>query len=294
MSYIYVYISIALIFLGLAQSSPALAVPESMRLVTLGGAVTETVCDLGFCDAIVGSDESSIFPESVLKKARVGYFRSVSTEGVLSLKPTLVVATEQMEPKVAIEQIRAAGVRLVLVPDDKTIDGTKRRITEIAQLLGEQDLGTKRVEDIDKAIEKVRISSGKVTAKPRVLFVYARGAKHLQVAGEGTAATELIALAGGESAGKGFQGYKPMTSEAVVSANPDVILMTTSGVSSIGEKDKILGLPGVKLTKAGRTANIVTMDDLLLLGFGPRVGTAVFELFALLHPAAAKKADDGL
>jgi iron complex transport system substrate-binding protein len=107
-----------------------------------------------------------------------------------------------------------------------------------------------------------------------VLFVYTSSSGALQVAGEGTAASAMIALAGARNATSGFTGYRPMTAEAVIAAAPDVILFTDRGLASAGGVDAVLAKPGVALTPAGRARRVVSLDDLLLLGFGPRTGAA--------------------
>lgn len=106
----------------------------------------------------------------------------------------------------------------------------------------------------------------------------------MNVAGSGTSAEAMIELAGAENALTGIDGFKPLTAEAVVEAAPDVILMLTRGLDSVGGVDGMLEQPGIELTPAGENCRIVAMDDLLLLGFGPRLGTAVRALTEKLHP----------
>jgi iron complex transport system substrate-binding protein len=117
-----------------------------------------------------------------------------------------------------------------------------------------------------------------------VLFVYARGAGTLQVAGQETGAGTMIALAGGINAAQGFTGYRPLTAEAVVAAQPDVVLLTDRGLESIGGIDAVLAQPGVALTSAGTARRVVSLDDGMLLGFGPRTGDGVVALARLLAP----------
>ena len=122
-----------------------------------------------------------------------------------------------------------------------------------------------------------------------MLFVYARGPSTLLVGGGGTAADAMIRLAGGTNAASGFDGYKPLTAEAAVAAAPQVILVTTSGLESVGGTDGLLDLPGLALTPAGKARRVVAMDDLYLLGFGPRVAGAMAALADQLRdkPASA-------
>jgi iron complex transport system substrate-binding protein len=113
---------------------------------------------------------------------------------------------------------------------------------------------------------------------PKVLFVFAHGAGTWNVAGVGTAADEMIRLAGGRNAATGYAGYRPLTAEAVVAAQPDVILTGSGGLAGRGGQEGLLKVPGVGSTPAGRDRRVVAMDELYLLGFGPRTAEAVREL----------------
>jgi iron complex transport system substrate-binding protein len=117
-----------------------------------------------------------------------------------------------------------------------------------------------------------------------VLFVYARGAGTVAVAGRATAADEMIRLAGGRNAIDEFDGFKPLTAEAAVTAAPDVVLMLARGIDSLGGADSVWAQPGLAQTPAARGRRLVVMDDLYLLGFGPRTGAAVSDLARQLHP----------
>jgi iron complex transport system substrate-binding protein len=124
---------------------------------------------------------------------------------------------------------------------------------------------------------------------PKVLFVYARGAGTLMVAGRATPADAMIRLAGGRNAVEDFDGFKPLTAEAVVAAAPDVVLMLSRGVESLGGPAAIWTQPGMAQTPAAAQQRLVVMDDLYLLGFGPRLADAVRDLGRQLHPELAAR-----
>jgi iron complex transport system substrate-binding protein len=266
---------------------------SGLKIVTLGGSVTETVCALEFCDHIVGVDESSLFPESIEKKPKVGYYKSFSVEGILSLKPSDVITTEDAEPRTAWEQLRNAGIKIHVIDGQKTISSAKKRIRILAALLKVEARGEKLVTAMEADLSLVAKLLERQTKYLKVLFVYARGSNTLQVGGTDSAAAELIRLAGGDPVPKSFSGYRPLSAEGMVSANPDVILMTHRGARGLGKRDGVLKLPGVGGTNAGKHQQIVFMDDLLLLGFGPRLGKAVRELYEALYedPKLPWKAD---
>ena len=269
-----------------ATASPddSMATPQSRRLLTLGGSVTETVFALGHGDKVVGVDVSSVHPPTAIMLPKVGYYRKVSAEGVVSLKPDLVIASAATGPPDVVSQLEGMGIRLEKVPEAKTLAGAKARITAIAELLGEQVKGAELVKQIEADLSGLKPQG---TPK-KVLFIYARGAGTLNVAGAKTSADELIRLAGGVNAVSDYEGYKPMNSEAIVAAAPDVILLTTRGLKSVGGPDGVAKLEGVSLTPAAKTNAIIGIDDLKLLGFGPRVGQAATELAAALYGGQAE------
>jgi len=264
-----------------AHAQPA---ADTSRIVTVGGSVTEIVCALGAGAQVVGVDASSVYPEAATEKPSVGYFRRLPAEGVLSLDPSLVLALEGTGPPTVLDQLRSADVQVEVVPDESTVGGAKQKIRQIAKLIGRTAQADALIQDMEADLAEARDLRQNATSTPRVLFIYARGAGTMSVAGTGTSAAAMIELAGAENAITGFEGFKPMTSEAVVSAAPDVLLLLTRGLESLGGVDGLLDQPGVALTPAGENRRVVAMDDLLMLGFGPRLGTAVKTLTRKLHP----------
>jgi len=257
---------------------------DTSRIVTVGGSVTEIVYALGAGDQVVGVDASSVYPEAATEKPSVGYFRQLPAEGVLSLDPSLVLALEGTGPPTVLDQLRSAGVRTEVITDAPTVASAEQKIRTIAELLGRTAQGDTLVQQMKRDVAEAQALREDASSTPRVLFIYARGSGSMNVAGRGTTAEAMIELAGARNAITGFEGFKPMTAEAVVSAAPDVLLLLTRGLDSVGGVDGLLEQPGIALTPAGENRRIVAMDDLLMLGFGPRLGTAVKELTVKLHP----------
>jgi iron complex transport system substrate-binding protein len=269
-----------------SDEAPANEVVDATRLITVGGSVTEIVFALGANDRLVGVDTSSIYPPDATEPLpKVGYQRQLSAEGVLALSPTLVIATEDAGPPPAIEQLRSAGVRILIVSATPTLDSARERIRAVGDALGKSAEARALVATLDR--EMAEATARIRGERPRVLFIYARGADTVNVAGAGTAGNAMIELAGGVNAVEGFEGYRPLTSEAAVAAAPDIVLMPSHGAESVGGAASVLDLPGISLTPAGRNRRVVTMDDLLLIGFGPRTGQAVGELVTAFHPEVA-------
>lgn len=260
-----------------ADGAPVV-IRDTSRLVTIGGAVTEIVYALGAGLQLVGVDTSSTYPEGAMQLPQVGYQRALSAEGVLSLRPSLILATAEAGPPAALSQVRAAGVTVLAVPSVYTVDGVRTKIRLITTALGREAQGERLLHALANDLAEAMAVRRHRQGNPKVLFIYARGAGTLNVAGLGTAAAAMIHLAGGRNAVTGYEGYRPLTAEAVVAAAPDVVLIPARGLESVGGIDGLLTLPGMALTPAGSRRRVIAMDDLSLLGFGPRMGQAVREL----------------
>jgi iron complex transport system substrate-binding protein len=282
MSMLSVLLLVALLPVGAAASESP--VP---RLVTLGGDITEIVYALGAGDQVVGADTSSVYPAAADALPKVGYQRQLAAEGVLSLRPTLILASDEAGPPAALRQLRDSGVRVEVIAAEDTPEGAARKITQVAALLDRAAAGQRLVADMRAALTAAAPQQAAGPA-PRVLFIYARGGT-LSVGGRDTAADAMIRLAGGTNAVAELEGFKPLTAEAAVAAAPDVILMLRRGVEGAGGAAAVWAQPGLAQTPAAARRRLVVMDDLLLLGFGPRLGEAVRELARQLHPELAAR-----
>jgi iron complex transport system substrate-binding protein len=282
------------IFVGAAVSLLAVGIADGQqkqRVVSLGGSVTEVVLALGAGDRLVGVDQSSASIPGAEALPQVSNFRSLSAEGVLSLTPSVVVATTDAGPPAALAQLKAAGVDVHLVPAAHTIDEAAAKIRAVGVALGMETaadaLATRVTSEARAAVAAAEQLATRSGRRPKALFIYARGAGALFVSGTGTSATEMIRLAGAENAVTAFEGFRPLTAEAVVAASPDVIIVPERGLASIGGVAGLRRLPGVALTPAARAGRIVAIDDALLLGFGPRLGEAVRTLSHAIHGGMA-------
>jgi ABC-type Fe3+-hydroxamate transport system substrate-binding protein len=167
-------------------------------------------------------------------------------------------------------------VRVEVVHAENTVEGARARVARVASILGRDPAPVLAVLDAEVAAATAFV--GKTAGRPRALVVYARGAGALHVFGRGSAAEEMVKLAGAELVTASFEGTLPLTAEGAVVASADVIVVPTRGLGSLGGIDGLLALPGLDQTPAGRSRRVVAIDDLLLLGFGPRTGTGILEL----------------
>ncbi len=255
------------------------------RIVSVGGAVTETIYALGAQGQLVGVDTTSLFPVDATKLPQVGYARTLSAEGVLALKPQLLLASGEAGPPNVLAQLKQAGVNVEVLDDQHRFEGIVARTQRIGALCGREREAAAFVAKLQQdwgARPKPPAGSA-----PKVLFVLAHAGGQLRVAGEGTSADAMLTLAGARNAFAGVQGYKPLTAEAALQAAPDVILCTDQGLQAQGGLDGLLKAPGLALTPAGRAKRVASMEALLLLGFSPRLPQAVAELTTKLHGRAA-------
>jgi iron complex transport system substrate-binding protein len=270
-----------------AHERPAVSA-RSMRLISIGGALTEIVYSLHAHTELVGVDTTSIYPAAATRLPNVGYTRSLSSEGILALRPTQLIATEDAGPPVVIKQIIDAKIPLTILPSGHQFKDLTDRVSVIGRLLHKTDSAkalTSRLA-LEWKNTQERVANSKIN-NTRVLFILSQNPSQLMVGGEKTSADAMIAYAGARNAISGLHGFKPLTPEAVIAANPDVLLLTDQGMKAVGGISGVLRFPGVNQTRAGKEQNIVSLEAMYLLGFGPRMPLAVAELNLLLQRATA-------
>lgn len=256
-------------------------VTDASRILPLdiAGSIAATVFALGFGDDVVGRDISTTFPEADGLPVVTSSGHAISSEAVLALRPTLVITDGTVGPTDVVLQLRDAGVTVVYVDAEPGLGAPAELARQVSAALGSPETGellAERLEqelaDVLTAIESIRPDDP--ADRVRILFLYLRGASGIYyLFGEESGADELIEGLGGiDVAGEiGWAGLRPMTDEALVAANPDLILVMTGGLESVGGVDGLLAeKPAVGLTRAGETRRFVDMDDGEVLSFGPR------------------------
>ena len=272
--------------LGLAVSVAG-AGETGRRVVSLGGSVTEIVVALGAGDRLIGRDSTSTWPPEVTGLPDVGYLRALSAEGVLALGPDLVLAEADAGPVEAVEALKAAGVPFVSMPGASDPAGVVAKIEAVAAALDLAPAGQALAAEVAEGLAEAEARAAAVTAPKRVLFILSVQGGRIMAAGEGSSADHIIALAGGVNALSGVTGYAQVTDEAVIAAAPDVILMMAAeGPRAISDAE-LAALPALAETPALRGGQVLRMDGLLLLGFGPRTSEAARMLHDALYPDGA-------
>ena len=263
-------------------------ISDTSRIVVLNGDLNELVYALGFGDSVVGNDVSATYPPQTVDLPKVGYQRTLNAEQILSLAPTLVIGSEEAGPPAALEQVRDAGVPVVILPIETELAGAARKAAAVGEVLGAGERGVRLAGRIGEEIAAARRSIPSGAPPPTAAFVYARGRDLLLLFGEGMPSQSLIEAAGGIDAGAagGVAEYALLTAEGLAAADPDWLILTEGGLDSVGGVDGLLELPGVAQTAAGRNRQIMAFDDLSFLGLTPRVGAVLQRLIDGLYGEA--------
>lgn len=272
----------AVLLLLCLYSTLTLAAPA--RLITLGGDVTEIVFALGAGDQVIARDSTSTAPAAVNALPDVGYLRQLSAEGILSLQPTLILASEQAGPPAVLRQLRQQGVRVVTVPGQAERDVISQKIALIAQALQREPAGRALQARIEQQLRRLPPQPLPLKA----LFILNHSGMQAMGAGAGTAADAALRLAGLQNALYEMKRYQPLSAEGVIAHAPDIVVITTSGMQALGSAEKLWALPGLALTPAGRQRRVIVVDEMALLGFGLRTPAAIMQLrkTAETRPAA--------
>lgn len=252
------------------------------HVVSAGGAITEIVYALGADSRLVAVDSTSQYPPQAESLPDVGYPRRLSAEPILDLSPDLVLAAEDAGPPGTLRQLRAVGITVVTIPEAPSPEGVIRKVRAVGEALGMSAAAAALAADLRERFAQAAEQVSPGGAGPRVLCLLAGAGRAPLAAGRGTGAAAIIELAGGRNAIDGFPGYRPVTPEAILQAQPEVLLVPGHVLDAVGGVDGLLGRPEIAGTPAGRAGRVVVMDTLLLLGFGPRTPQAIERLAAEL------------
>ncbi|MFE6651882.1 hemin ABC transporter substrate-binding protein [Streptomyces rochei] len=260
-------------------------VERAERVVPLSGSLSEIVFTLGLGDRVVARDVTATF-EQAAKLPVVTRGHDVSAESVLSLKPDLVIAETTTGPEEAVDQIRAAGVPVLFVEAARGLDDVGPRIRAVAGALGVPAAGEELTRRSEQRIAAVRADVPR-QERPRVAFLYLRGSASVYlIGGEDSGAGSLIEAAGAVDAGAASgleKDFTALTSEALVKAAPDAILVMSKGLESVGGVDGLVKIPGVAQTPAGLDRRIVSVEDGVLLNYGPRTDQVLKSVVTQLY-----------
>lgn len=274
----------ALVAGGALLVATRLRAAGAARILAVGGDLAEIVFALGAGDRVIAADDTAKWPPEAAALPKVGYMRRLAAEGILALAPDLVIASADAGPPAVLDQLRAAGLHVEVGPGGHDMASVAPKIDFVGRTLGLPDAAARLADTVGAEMARVEAALAPLADTPSVLFLISVGRGAPMAAGADTSADAMIRLAHARNAVAGFDGYKPLSTEAAVGFAPEVVLLPDHAVGAAGGPEQAVALAGLANTPAGRNGRIVVMDGLKLLGFGPRTPQAVAELARALHP----------
>ena len=251
------------------------------RIIPLDGSVAEVVFALNLGANVVATDRSATWPPEASELPQIGYQRSLLAEPIAGFTPTVLIGTEIAGPEKTLDDLRRLGYPVVIVPSEATMQGPAEKIRAVAEALGVPNRGEELVTQMEKTI----VSNTQVfeeDMRPVVAALYIRGTGTQLVLGRNSATHWLINAAGGKNVADilDIDQYKTITAESLLRAEPDILLVPSAGLESVGGVDGLLEVGGISQTPAGINRAVLAYDDQLLLGNGPRTGDLLKQLAA--------------
>lgn len=255
-----------------------LALPFSLlaqeRVISIGGDITEIIYALDAQQSLVARDSTSLYPAVVTSLPDVGYMRQLNAEGILAMKPTLVLASALAKPSVALKQVEQADVRVVTVTGEPSLKAISEKIATVASALHREEQG--------KALQaKLNVELAGVSEQPlpvKVLYILSHSGMKAMAAGTETAADGAIRSAGLQNAMGNIPHYQALTQEGIVASAPQLVVIGEEGLKAMGGEDKLWQLPGLALTPAGKNHSLLVVNEMALLGFGIQTPGAIAKL----------------
>jgi iron complex transport system substrate-binding protein len=261
----------------------AVKITSAQRIVTLGPDVSEIAFALGVGDAIVGLDRSSKYPAATASKPDLGYRRKLSAEGLLALRPDLIVAAEDIGPPEVVDILKTLSIPVVFVPEDNSLAGIGRKIDLIAATLDRVAEGEALARRVSADFEAAAKLAEAVPPEARRKVMFFHGLLRLTAAGKDTSADSIIGYAGGINPFDGIRGYKAVSEEVLLDMAPDTILLMSDGKGG-PTPEEVFSVPALATSPAAKNRSLIVLDGAYMLGFGPRTAGAIRELAQALYP----------
>lgn len=255
------------------------------RIIPVDGDLAEIVFALGLGDNVVATDLSATYPPEADALPQIGYQRALSAEPIAAFEPTVVLATDLAGPAEIVDQLRSLLIPVVLVDRTISLDGPAAKIRAVARALGVPERGEALVATTQGEIDTALAAAADVADHPRALVLYVRGEQTQLIFGKGSGVEVLLPAVGAidVAAELGIGETQQITAEALLTAAPDVFILSTTGLASVGGLDGPLAVPGIAETPAGQNRRVLTFEDQFLFGAGPRYGRLLLELVDAIH-----------
>lgn len=255
------------------------------RIVCLSKQYNEIIFELGAQENLVAVDLSSTYPPEIKELPTVGYHRALSTEGILSMKPTMIIHDNNVGPEQVMQQMEQLKIpMMVFNTKGNDIESAKALVTEMGKYFGKEKRADSLNAKLDKDMRAAEEALNRYTEKPKVVVIhYGRaGNLYLTMTENGTTGS-LIRMAGGTIPIPGDRGMMQLSAEVIAKSDPDVILLTDFGYDRLGSPEEIKLLPGVAGTRAAANNRIYRVEEHDMVYFGPRTGEVVLMLQELIH-----------
>ena len=253
---------------------------DSSRVTIAGGSLTEITYLLEQEHKLIAVDITSNYPSVAKELPSIGYVRALSAEGVLSLSPSLILGEDDMGPTSVMEQLERVGIQIEIIPEENTADGIIKKVKCVAEILGvNEDIKNEKLNELNLQANNLSIlSSSNKNKSTKVMFILSMESGSPTVGGRDTSADGLIKMTGATNVMDSFEGWKPVSTEAIIEAKPDFILISERGLASFGSVEKLGQHPSLVYTPAAKNNNIIAMDGMAMLGFGPRTISSAKEI----------------
>lgn len=270
------------LLIGLLSLACVFSAQSADRLVVAGGSLSELIYAMGIGNRVVGVDETTSYPPETAALPHIGYWKQLSSEGILSLHPDSFITWQDAGPQIVLDQLRAQKVNVVTLPRvPATVEQMYTNIRELAQTLRIPEQGETLIDRIRQRLDRVQHSVAAKNAPVKAMFILSAGGSAPQVAGKGSVADAIMTLAGAQNVATHAQ-YKSYSAESLIAANPEVIVVTSQMVD--GGLARLSTIAGITHTAAWKNQRIVAIDQALILGMGPRVADAVEALHQQFWP----------
>lgn len=267
---------------------------DSKRIITLDRSLTEIIFALDMGAHLVGRDASSKYPIEALKLPSVGFSSQVTAEGLLSLRPKLIMATSDINVRSlrVLQQLKDIGVPVEIIDNKFTLEGVKAKTRQVAKILDREKQGEALVKDLQSSVERAKVKANRAKQQHgeiRTLFIYSIRASNMTIAGRDNKVNAMLEIAQIHNlAATDFKGFKPVAPEAVIEYNPEFIIMFPFSINSAGGRDTILNSPAISATEAGKRRQLIVME-VENISFSPRLGKQIEALvnavYAVKSPA---------
>jgi iron complex transport system substrate-binding protein len=264
------------------------------RVVSVSKQINEFLYEIGAESVLVARDLTSIYPPAIRSLPSVGYHRALSAEGIISMRPTMLLTDGNLGPDAVVEQVKKVGIPVVIMTPGSTVDSAQALMAKLGERFGRTQAADSVIAEWKRAMNEVLADTTRWAGqtKPRVLVMHFGQLNNSYLAlKRGSAADRIINWAGGENAVDSVGGMMRLTPELIARATPDVIIATDVGFDRLGSAQKFAELPGVALTPAARSGRVYRIDEIEVMYFGPRTPASIRKGAGWLHPAAA--ADGG-